>query len=65
MCDIPNLDLVNINAYTKFGEILSIGLKILSGNENLTDRRTEWRTTQIQYRPRFENTKNRVYRSWN
>ena len=23
----PNLDLVNINAYTKFGEILSICLK--------------------------------------
>ena len=24
MCDNPNLDLVNIKAYTKFGKILSI-----------------------------------------
>ena len=24
MCNTPNLDLVNINAYIKFGEILSI-----------------------------------------
>ena len=24
MCNNPNLDLVNINAYTKFGKILSI-----------------------------------------
>ena len=24
MCDNPNLDLVNMNAYIKFGEILSI-----------------------------------------
>ena len=24
MCNNPNLDLININAYTKFGEILSI-----------------------------------------
>ena len=30
----PNLDLVNINAHTKFGQIRSI-LKILSGNEIL------------------------------
>ena len=30
----PNLDLVNINAHTKFGQTLSI--KILSRNENLT-----------------------------
>ena len=25
MSNIPNVDLVNMNAYTKFGEILSIG----------------------------------------
>ena len=32
----PKLDLVSINAYTKYDEILSIGSQILSGNENLT-----------------------------
>ena len=32
----PNADLVNINAYAKFGQIPSICLKILSGNEILT-----------------------------
>ena len=32
MCNNPNLDLVNINVYTNFGEIL----KILSGNITLT-----------------------------
>ena len=32
MCNNPNLDLVDINAYTIFGEIL----KILSGNKILT-----------------------------
>ena len=31
----PNLDIIKINAYTKSGEILSIVLKILSGNEIL------------------------------
>ena len=35
MCNNPNLDLININAYTKFGKILSIW--------------TERLTTQIQY----------------
>ena len=34
-CDNPNLVLVKINAYTKFGEILSKFLKILSENEIL------------------------------
>ena len=36
MCNNPNLDLVNINAYAKFGQILSIcsqDIEILSGNE--------------------------------
>ena len=32
----PNLDLVNTNALLKFGEILSIALKILSGSKILT-----------------------------
>ena len=34
----PNLDLVNINVHTQFGQILSISsLKILSGNEILKE----------------------------
>ena len=32
-CNNPNLDLVNINAYTKFGEICLFVLKMLIGNE--------------------------------
>ena len=32
----PKLDLVNVDAHTKFGRILSIFLMILSGNEILT-----------------------------
>ena len=32
----PKLDLVNVDVHTKFGRILSIFLKILSGNEILT-----------------------------
>ena len=32
----PKLDLVNVDVHTKFGLILSILLKILSGNEILT-----------------------------
>ena len=31
----PNIDFVNINAYTKFDEILSICSKILNGNKIL------------------------------
>ena len=41
MCNNSNLDLININAYTKFGEILSIFPKILSGNEIMRERQTE------------------------
>ena len=33
MCNNPNVDVVNMNAYTKFGEILSYVLKILNGNK--------------------------------
>ena len=46
-CNNPKPDLVNINAYIKFGEILSIVLKILSGNgimtDGITDRRRDSR----------------------
>ena len=35
MCNNPNLDLVDINVYTKFVKFV---LKILSRNENLMDR---------------------------
>ena len=37
MCNNPNLDLVNINAYKKFGKFYQIVLKILSRNEIMTD----------------------------
>ena len=32
----PKLDLVNVDVHSKFGQILSFVLKILSGNEILT-----------------------------
>ena len=32
----PKLDLVNVDVHTKFGQILSFVLKILSGNKILT-----------------------------
>ena len=35
ICDNPNLDLVNMNAYIKFGESVSFFLKVLSRNEIL------------------------------
>ena len=43
MCNNANLDLVNINAYTKFGEILSICSQILSGNEFMMDGQNDGR----------------------
>ena len=36
MVNNPKLDLVNVDVHTKLGRILSIFLKILSGNEILT-----------------------------
>ena len=36
MCNFPNLDLVNMNAYAKFGKSHQVVLKILSGNKILT-----------------------------
>ena len=44
MCYNSNLDLVNINAYTKFGEILPICSEDISGNENLTEGRRDGMT---------------------
>ena len=38
MCNNPKLYLVNMNAYIKFGEILSM---ILSGNRIMTNRMTD------------------------
>ena len=35
MCNNPMVDLAKVNAYIKFGDILPIGLKILSVNEIL------------------------------
>ena len=35
MCNNPNLDLVNINVYTKFGEILSISTQDIEGQQKL------------------------------
>ena len=34
MCNNPNLDLVNINAYIKFGEILSICTQYIERKQN-------------------------------
>ena len=38
MCKDPDLDLVNIYAYTKFGKILSIFFKILRGKFIMMDK---------------------------
>ena len=37
ICNNPNLDLVNINAYIKFGKILSIGSQGIERKEIMTD----------------------------
>ena len=34
MCNIPNLDIVNINAYAKLGQILSIRSLDIEGKRN-------------------------------
>ena len=34
MCNNPNLDLVNMNAYIKFGEILPIGSQDIERKQN-------------------------------
>ena len=52
-CNKPNVDLVNVNAYIKFGENLSTCFQdidrkrhsgVLSGNEIMKDGRTDERT---------------------
>ena len=35
MCNNPKLDLVNMNAYIKFGEILSNGCQDIEQNQNI------------------------------
>ena len=35
MCNNPKINLVNMNAYIKFGEILSICSQVLNGNDIL------------------------------
>ena len=44
MCNNPHLDLVNISAYTKFSEILSICSQDFEWNEIMMDRRKEGMT---------------------
>ena len=34
LCDNPNIDLVNMNAYLKFGEILSISSQDIERKQN-------------------------------
>ena len=41
MCNNPYLDLVSINAYTKFGKIISICSPDIEQNEIMKDRMTE------------------------
>ena len=55
----PNLDLINVNVYTKFGQILSIGSQDIEQKRKY-DRLTELQndritgqTGQIQYSPHF------------
>ena len=43
MCYNPNLDLVNINAYKSLVKFYPCVLKILSGNQIMTDRMTDRR----------------------
>ena len=55
-CNNPKLDLVNINAYIKFGEILSVCSQDIERKWNYDGRNdgiTDGRTTQIQYSPTF------------
>ena len=44
MGNSPNIDLVNIYVYTKFGQSLSFFLKIFSEIEDMTDIRTNGKT---------------------
>ena len=44
MCNNPKLDIVNMNAYIKFGKFCQFVLKIMSGNGIMTHEMTELRT---------------------
>ena len=46
--NIPNLDVVNINAYTKLGKTVFIVLKILSRNEDLISIKGHSSVTHLQ-----------------
>ena len=53
-CNIPNLDLVSVNAYTKFGKILSICSRDIERKQNYdgwNDRRTSLRNRQYVASP--------------
>ena len=62
MSNHPNPDHVNINAYTKFGYMLSICSQDIERKKIMTDwmtetqkdEWTEWRTTQIQIASLFQ-----------
>ena len=51
----PKVNLVNINGYTKFNEILFIGSQIIEQGKKLggNNGTMEWGTNQIQYSPHF------------
>ena len=46
MCDNPNLDLVNINAYTKFGKIPSICSQDIERKRNYDGENNGWNDGQ-------------------
>ena len=48
----PKVGLVSIDACAKFYEILSIGTQDIE-RKHKKENIAEWRTTQIQYSPRF------------
>ena len=54
MWNNPNLALIDTNAYTKFGDILSICSQDIEWKWSYEDGRTKWQTAQIQYSPLFQ-----------
>ena len=46
MCNNPNLDLVDINAYTKFGELLSICSEYIERKQNYDGQNDGWNDRQ-------------------
>ena len=61
----PNLDIINVNVYTKFAEILPLVLKILSGNEILTSIKGRNSVANLQnltfYNPNLDHVNVNVY----